>query len=452
MLTLNRKLVLSVIVLINILPVIYFFGMSRLLWWDEAVYLSLGKSILNGRYEIIPRRDTFRPALFPFLIALSFLMEGEILVRILVSIFGIFSIITTYYMGKKLFNVKIGLLAALVMLSFPLFIFNSNKILAEMTFLTFTPLAITTFYLGIEKDKKFLYLSAVFTGISILTKYFGGFLLMIYLVYILYRKKLQILKKQEFYIALIILSLTLIPWFIINTIYYRNPIGGIFENADIYLSSLEHPFYIFFTNSWEIFGLSVIFIPVGIFYAFKNKKSNILLILIYVSIPFLFFSFMHHKEPRYLVSFFPAFSCLIAFAIQRTPRRFRTFAYGLLIVSLILGLYFGCKKIFDEEVDVDVLREGSSYIKKITHSNEYIMSESYPYLSYYADRMAIRPPINKEKFYSLIEEYNISYVLIDVTELGNPDYFLDELRTTNFEEIKSFTDQNQRTVTIYKKL
>ena len=427
--------------------------MNRVLWWDEAVYLSLGKSILKGRYEIVPKRDTFRPVLFPVLIALSFFIDGEILVRFLIVIFSIFSIIATYYMGKKLFNVKTGLLTSLIMLSFPLFIFNSNKILAEMTFLTFTTLAITTFYLGIESNKKFLYLSAFFTGISILTKYFGFFLLVIYLVYILFQKKIQIFKKQEFYFALIVFFVTLMPWFIINTIYYRNLVGGVFENADIYLSLPEnHPFYFFFIDSWEIFGLSVIFISVGIFYAIKDKNSNILLIFIYALIPFVFFSFMRHKEPRYLVSFFPAFSCLIAFAIQNIPKRVRTFTYGLLFVTLILGLYLGCKKIVEEEVDLDVLREGSLFIKQITHANEYIMSESYPYLSYYADRMTIRPPIDKEKFNSLMERYNITYVFVDDAELGNPSYLLDELKTTIFEEVKSFTNQNQRTVTIYKKL
>ena len=77
--------------------------MNRLLWWDEAVYLSLGKSILKGKYEITPDRDTFRPVLFPVLVALSFLVDGEFLVRTLVAIFSIFSIISAYYMGKKLF-------------------------------------------------------------------------------------------------------------------------------------------------------------------------------------------------------------------------------------------------------------------------------------------------------------------------------------------------------------
>ena len=425
--------------------------MKRILWWDEVVYLSLGKSILRGEYEIEPGRDSFRPMLFPFLIALSFLINGESLVRILTIIFSISSIIVTYFMGKKLFDVKTGLLAALIMTSFPLFIFNTNKILAEMIFLTFTSLAVTTFYLGVEKNKNFLYLSAFFTGISILTKYFGYFLPIIYLVYILFRKKSQIFKKKEFYISIIILSLILMPQFIINTIYYRNPIGGFFENADIYFSSTEHPFYFFFADSWEIFGLSVILIPVGIFYALKNKRSNIILILIYALIPFIFFSSMPHKEPRYLVSFFPAFSCLIVFAIKKTPNRFKTFMYVLLLVNLIFGLYLGNEMIASEEVELNFLKEGSLYVEKITHKSEYVMSESYPYLSYYANRIAIRPPEDKENFYSLLEEYNITYVFVDDAELGNPNYLLDELRTSKFEEVKSFSNQHRR-VTIYKKL
>jgi len=452
-LRLNQKLVLSVILLIDIIPLIYFLGMNQILWWDEAVYLSLGKSILNGRYEIAPRRDSFRPALFSFLIALSFLIDEEVLVRVLVCVFSMFSLITTYYMGKKLFDVKTGLLAALVMSSLPLFVFNSNKILAETIFLTFTPLAITTFYLGIERKKQYLFLSSFFTGISILTKYFGFFLVIIYLAYILFRKKIQIFKLRETYVALIILLLTLTPWFIINTIYYKNPVGGIFENADIYLPLSEnYPFYFFVADTWEIFGLSVIFIPVGILYALKDKKSNIFLILIYALLPFIIFSLMRHKEPRYLVSFFPSFSCLTAFAIQRIPRRFRTLSYGLVVIVFISGLYLGCKKIADEEVDVDVLKEGSLFVGQMTDVNEYIMSESYPYLDYYANRIAIRPPKDKGKFYSLMEEYNISYVIVDNLEAGNPDYLLNELSTSKFKEVKSFMDQNHRTVTIYKKL
>jgi uncharacterized membrane protein len=80
------------------------------------------------------------------------------------------------------------------------------------------------------------------------------------------------------------------------------------------------------------------------------------------------------------------------------------------------------------------------------------MSESYPYLSYYADRISIRPPKDEKNFYNLLEKYNISYVFIDLAELGNPNYLISELKTNKFKEVKSFTNQQQRKVTIYKKL
>jgi hypothetical protein len=236
----KEKIIFVFLILINVLLTFYFFGIKRLLWWDEAVYLSLGKSILEGRYEIIPRRDVFRPFLFPFILSLGLSIDGEFLTRIIIMIFTILSIITTYFMAKKLFNEKVGFLSLLILSSFPSFIFYSNKILAEMVFLTITPLAITTFYFGVEENKKFLYFSAFLTGLSILTKYFGFLLLVIYFMYILFRKKIQIFKRREFYLSSLIFFLTLMPWFIINIIYYGNPIGGILENSEIYLPLPEN--------------------------------------------------------------------------------------------------------------------------------------------------------------------------------------------------------------------
>jgi 4-amino-4-deoxy-L-arabinose transferase-like glycosyltransferase len=449
----KEKIIFVFLILMNVLLTFYFFGIKRLLWWDETVYLSLGKSILEGKYGIMPRRDTFRPFLFPLILSLGLSIDGEFLTRIIIIIFTVLSIITTYFMAKKLFNEKVDFLSILILSSFPSFIFYSNKILAEMVFLTITPLAVTTFYFGVEENKKFLYFSAFLTGLSILTKYFGFLLLVIYFVYILFRKKIQIFKRREFYLSSLIFFLTLMPWFIINIIYYGNPIGGIFENSEIYLPLPENqPFYFFLKDSFEIFGLSIIFIPLGIFYALKSKKNNILLILIYALIPFFIFSAAQHKEARYLVSFSSAFSCLIGFALQKMKERFRTFTYVIVVIVLILGFYFGYKKIMEEEVDVDILKEGSLFIKSITHENEYIMSESYPYLSYYADRISIRPPKDEKNFYNLLEKYNISYVFIDLAELGNPNYLISELKTNKFKEVKSFTNQQQRKVTIYKKL
>ncbi len=205
----ENRLVLALLVLLNILIWIYFLGIDKRMWWDEAVYLSLGKGILKGNYGIPPNRDVFRPIIFPILMVLGFLLDGEILIRLIVEVFSILSILGAYYLGKKLYDEKVGLLSAFLLCSSPLYIFFSQKILTETVFITFSSLALATFYIGIEKDRKFIYISAFLTGISILTKYFGSFLLIFYLIYILLRKKMSLIKEKEFYFSLIILFLTL---------------------------------------------------------------------------------------------------------------------------------------------------------------------------------------------------------------------------------------------------
>jgi 4-amino-4-deoxy-L-arabinose transferase-like glycosyltransferase len=449
----ENKMILSLMILVNILTVIYFLGTERGLWWDEVVYLSLGRSILKGSYGILPNRDIFRPIVFPLLVALSFMFDGEVLIRIIVEIFSILGVLSTYYLGKKLYDTKIGLLSAFILSSSPLYAFFSQKILTETVFITLSSLALTTFYIGIEKNKKFIYISAFLTGISILTKYFGFFLLIFYLIYILLRKKISMIKEKEFYLILIILFLTLTPWFLINNLYYGNPIGGMFENADIYLPlHANEPFYFFFVNSWQIFGLTFIFIPIGLYYSIKKFDNNNLLVLIACVLPFIVFSLTQHKEIRYMAAFLPAFSCVSAYGIQNIPKKLKVYTLVLLGFLIMINFYLGSKSVAQEKIEFNALKEGSIFIKNLTSPDEYIMSESYPYLSYYADRASIRPPKEKEDFYKLFDKHNITFVFVDVMELGNPNYILSELNTTEFEKVKSFSEWNKERVIIYKKL
>jgi 4-amino-4-deoxy-L-arabinose transferase-like glycosyltransferase len=441
------------VILVSILTVTYFLGTERGLWWDEVVYLSLGRSILRGGYGIPPNRDIFRPIVFPLLVALGFLFDGEVLIRIIVEIFSILGVLSTYYLGKKLYDTKIGLLSAFILSFSPIYIFFSQKILAETVFITLSSLALTTFYIGIEKNKKFIYISAFLTGISILTKYFGFFLLIFYLIYILLRKKISMIKEKEFYLILIILFLTLTPWFLINNLYYGNPIGGMFENADIYLPlHANEPFYFFFVNSWQIFGLTFIFIPIGLYYSIKKFDNNNLLVLIACVLPFIVFSLTQHKEIRYMTAFLPAFSCVSAYGIQNIPKKLKVYTLVLLGFLIMINFYLGSKSVAQEKIEFNALKEGSIFIKNLTSPDEYIMSESYPYLSYYADRTSIRPPKEKEDFYKLFDKHNITFVFVDVMELGNPNYILSELNTAKFEKLKSFSEWNKERVIIYRKL
>jgi len=450
----NRYIIVFFIstLMISVLFKFLLWDVNKGLWWDEAVYLSLGRNILKGRYFINFHEESFRPPFLPFIISLCFLFGTESLVKVVVLSFNIVGILATYYLGKTLYSKEMGYIAASVLASFPLYIFFGNKILTESIFITFSSLSVATFYIGIEKKRTYLYYSSLFFGLCFLTKYFSLFLPIFFIVYILLRKKNSIIYEKEIWIGIIIFLLVISPWFILGLINYRNPIGAILDNIKIHSTTSTQPFNLFFINLHKIFGYSILFLPIGIYYLLKNNKENVNLIIITtVIITLILFSVEHHKELRYLISFSPMYAICISYGILNLPKKFRMLGYVLILFFVIQGFFTGISKIYEDRNSGIGLKNSSLLIKELTKPNEYVMSESYPYIYYYSNRKAVRPPNDREKFYQLLEKYNISYVLINVLEPGNPKYLIQELRTNNFEEVNSFFEWGQKVVMIYKK-
>jgi len=451
-----EKILVVCIILLTLIFTVGLWNANKGLWWDEAVYLSLGKAILQGEYVIDIDKDSFRPPLFPFLVAISYPIAGEISVRFVVLLFTIFGIVGTYYLGKTLFNGGVGLLAALLLLSSSLYIYFSQKILTEVVFVTLFSLALTTFYIGMKK-RKYLYISAILTGLVCLTRYFGYFLPIIYLLYIVLNKKFDLFKKQESWIAVILFLLTLIPSFITGTVYYGSPIGGIIRNIIVYQIASVQPLNFYFVNSWSIFGLSAILVPVGIYFSLKKPKKNTTLLLIATLLPLIIFSAMPHKETRYFVSFLPAFATLSAFSVQKILnikkiRKMEVPFVLLMTIFVILGFLLGYQLTLSDSKSGKALKDGALLIKELTKSDEMVISESYPYVNYYADRIALRPPATREQFYDYFQEHNIQYVLVYVFEPGNPEYLIEELDTEKFEKLDWFSQWGQEAVIVYKKI
>lgn len=431
----------------NTIPRLFFLGTNSL-WWDEAVYLSLGKNILEGRYKINLNEERFRLPLLPFLVAISFLVDGEI-VRLVPIFFSNIGIIATYYLGKTFYNKEVGYLAAIFLASFPLYIFFGQKVLAECIFVTFFSLALTFFYLGIEKNKKYIYLCSVFSGLSFLTKYFGMFLWIFYLLYVLFRKKLDFIFKKETLIGTLLFLLIISPWLFLGAINYKNPVGGMIENIKIFSSASHQPFYFFFINMHLIFGFSIALVPIALYFFLKKKNKPDILLLISIILPLLIFSFAHHKEARYLISFAPSFAVSMAYVVKRI-RKMKLVV--LLVVFFVVHNFFvGYYKIHEDRDSSLALKLGALLLRNLTKPNEFVMSENYPHINYYAKRISIRPPEDKETFYNYLEKYNITYILVYVFEPGNPEYLLDELKTNKFKEISWFLQQDQKAVIVYRK-
>ena len=103
-----------------------------ILWWDEAVYMGMGKYLFSsgniGFWEIV------RPIGLPLILGLiwksglNYLFFSEFMV----ILFSIGNIILTYMIGKKAVNKKVGFIASLMLAITSVFFLYTNYILTEI--------------------------------------------------------------------------------------------------------------------------------------------------------------------------------------------------------------------------------------------------------------------------------------------------------------------------------
>jgi 4-amino-4-deoxy-L-arabinose transferase-like glycosyltransferase len=439
-----RKLLLVTLALSALLR----FGLLSVnegLWWDEAVYLSLARSIKQGRYEIPIGMESFRPPLFPLVVAIC-LLGGELGVRVVVAILSLAAILSTYWLGKSIGSEATGCLAATFLAFSPPFLFFSQRILAEGIFLAFSGMALACFHLGLRGKRHWLCLSGLFVGLSVLTKYWGLCLPLVCLGHVALAKKAM--ACREVLLATLVFALLLLPILLLGQVNYGNPLGGLVENALIFLASPPEPPHFYLMRLHSIFGPWFVLLPLGIWTGFRRKE---LLILVAFFLPAIMFHLLQHKEARYFLWFMPVSSCLAALGMESLGERHRS-AYLLLPLIILVGLYQGLAEIMAGREAGVALKEGTLFLRQVTSEDEVVMSESYPWVSWYSQRPVIRPPESADEFYQLIEEYDVRYALVHVFEPGNPAYLMEELQGPGFEEVEAWQEWGRKAVVIYRRV
>lgn len=240
------------IILAGIVFFIPFLGSVHLFDWDEINFAESAREMiasgdyLNVQINFIPFWE--KPPLFIWMQVLSMKIFGitEFAARFPNAIGGILTLVVLYYIGKKLYNEKFGLLWAFVYMGslLPYLYFKSGII--DPWFNLFIFLGIWYMYrYALERDKEKIIdiiLSAGFIGLGILTK--GPVALLIFglttFIWVLIYKKWRVIFNFRFILLyLLVLSFTGGLWFILLIIKGHTSVIVDFINYQIRLFTQE---------------------------------------------------------------------------------------------------------------------------------------------------------------------------------------------------------------------
>jgi hypothetical protein len=295
------------------------------------------------------------------------------------------TIIPIYFLCNRFFGKYLSLLGAIFFAIEPRLIQNSLLGITEPLYILLLSII---FFLFLSSDKKFVYMSFGFLGLSTMVR-FESIILFVPLsiiFFLQFRNEKNIVKK--YLLTVIIFSLMLIPMIAENTLIGNENIVANRIDAELsYIGGelIKDPqnipwYYNYnFENIVKILGWSMIpiflmFVPFGVILILKNwEKRNIFIILatIFTLIPG-FYALLRFADVRYLFPTYPMFCVISLFAIKWYNEKIQN--KKLFIMILLVGVVFSSALFLEYKVKVDEVHESEalSIAKEVIHKTEVI--------------------------------------------------------------------------------
>ncbi len=208
------------IVIIAFLVRIIFFSLHNVVELDGAYYISLGVNLFeNGIYRDIENNlNTNLTPGMPIAIGLmNLIVNGPILsARLISAIFGALLIIPVYLFTKRMFSRKEALIAGILTAFYTVLVYASTLTYSDSFYLFLFMLGIYFGWLGLNKDKIWMYLvTGLIFGIASLVRPESVLLPFIIILFgLIVLKKIQIKNILRFVLMLFIFFIVLSPWLI----------------------------------------------------------------------------------------------------------------------------------------------------------------------------------------------------------------------------------------------
>lgn len=245
-----HKTLFSILIIgfaLRLLLLVYFWD-KPLAIVDETHYHAIAENILK-HHEFalnVGHPTSIRPPLYPAFLSVIYYLTGGIhlnAVRIVQIILSLTTVFMVYMLGKKVFDEKIGLLAALMFSVYPSFLFFTHLILTEVLFTFLFIMFVWFFLLFIEEKKdRYIWWAGLFLGLGSLTRSILFPFLIVTLIFLLIICKITFLQTTKGLMLLTIgCTMVIVPWAVRNIKLYNSPViidtmGGL----NMYMGNYEH--------------------------------------------------------------------------------------------------------------------------------------------------------------------------------------------------------------------
>lgn len=291
----NFKNIYFILILFCIIEIPFFY--NNLVLWDESVYLGMSKYIYsNGELGLW---ENLRPVILPLIIGVFWKIKINYIIssQIIALLFSLITIILTYYLARTLFDNKIALITAILLIINPLYINHSTEIMTDI-FATLFGLLSLIFFI----NKKYFF-SGMFCSISFLAKYPAGIILFSLIIILLYKKDSFNNFKKIIIGFLIPFTLFLIA----NQYFYGNALLPL-KNASTYQYNQSF-------SKMGIYNIGFYFIElikqgyiyllflIGFIFVLKNKDKKLIILIVPLVLYLIYFSYITMKHSRYIILF-----------------------------------------------------------------------------------------------------------------------------------------------------
>jgi 4-amino-4-deoxy-L-arabinose transferase-like glycosyltransferase len=361
----NLKEKVFLIALIYPFSVALIGALSPETFYDSTVYhLGVPQAWINSHkiYPLNRMLMSFYPFNVQMLYTIGLMLRDEMAAKLIHLSFGVFNFVIVFVMLNKYFSRSVAWLGSVIFFTTPFVPVIAAKTAIEMGIAFFEVLAFFAFMNWINnKEKKWLIISAVFSGLGMGSKYislYAAASLVFTLIFIrLIRDKASIkdvIKETAIFVA--IASLVVSPWLIRNYIWAKNPIFPFLweKMGNIKLTSLEYfsdpprrPFTIknilmlpwdFATNAkiQEAYCGPVYLIFLPLLFLFKRKNRQIDPFIVYSLIYYFIWQYTQAYF-RMLVPALTVISGVFAYFIWNVPSSFIKKTAVWIVVIMALG-------------------------------------------------------------------------------------------------------------------